>query len=220
MTVAFVYYGLAFAALITTCYNKKAKRFEVPAKAAASLGFVLIFTLSAIKAGDSTLYIKMLPAFIFCLAGDVLLSVNSVHSDKKMFLSGVAAFLIGHIFFVAVFSGMVSFRPVDFIFPAAIVVLTIFVTRMDGMHMDGMSPYVTVYAFFVALLLSKAYSIYNRIGANGQTEFLLFGSLLFFLSDFLLLFLMFYKKRPKWGSFVNLFLYYGGLLLLALSIQK
>lgn len=220
MAFAMIYYGAAVILLLLCCYVKKIKRFEVLAKAAASLGFILIFTLSAVKSGDYALYFRMLPAFACCFMGDVLLSVNTLNGDKKVFLGGVAAFLVGHIFFVAAFSGMMPFTLSDFLFPAVIVVLTLILTRMKGMNMDGMTPHVTVYAFFVALLLSKAYSIYTGIGANGQTTYLLFGSLLFFLSDFLLLFLIFYKKKPKWGDFANLVLYYGGLLLLAMSVKK
>lgn len=230
MTVVLIYYGIAWIALIATCYVKGARRYEVPAKAAASLGFVLTAVAAAVRSGHMSFFFRMLPAFACCFLGDVLLSVHSgmeekagqekKEQDNRVFLGGVIAFLTGHIFFLTAFLTMEGPVWSDLIFPCVIAALTIALTHLKGMNMNGMRPHVTVYAFFVALLLSKAFGMYLRSGADTRTAYLLAGSFLFFASDFLLLFLVFYYKKPAWGDAANLVLYYGGLCLLALGVGQ
>jgi uncharacterized membrane protein required for colicin V production len=75
-----------------------------------------------------------------------------------------------------------------------------------------------IYSYFVGLLFSKALLIFLRQGASPQTVLILTGSAFFLVSDLILMFMNFHRKPARCLTFLNLSFYYGGMLLLSLSL--
>lgn len=228
-----VIYLASFCLLIATGYSEKYARFGVIAKSLASVSFVgialasvLVFIMSAPIAELDMLAMNFfyitLPAFLLCLVGDVLLELNHKDERKRFFLPGLVAFLLGHVTFVIAFNRLSPFSWLELIIPAAAVILTFFLTRLKDMDTGKMKPYVLIYSFFVAWLLSKGiFVLITAFQAGGafpsKALFIAIGSALFFISDVIILFMMFYKKKYKHTRFFNLLTYYGAQLFLTLS---
>jgi uncharacterized membrane protein YhhN len=212
-------YTLAFGFLMATCYVDRLKKYYTLAKLVNSTGFIVAAIWGKSLTGNTSLYNSLLPAFVLCLCGDVLLGLSDAKKSDKLFLAGLFSFLIGHITFIVAFNAIVPLSIYDFIFPAAVVILTALLTKMDGMELKSMKGYALVYSFFVAMLFSKAVSLVLIQGLSTRNILLCSGSLLFLISDTIILFLYFYVKKHHLVKFFNLFTYYYGMLLIALSVR-
>lgn len=98
-------------------------------------------------------------ALVFCLAGDVFLML-----PERFFLPGLAAFLVGHIFYIVGFGGVLP--PQGTYLPGAIVALLVILTGAgvyrrlaQGMEASGntrMKIPVTIYALIISIMLYSA----------------------------------------------------------------
>lgn len=183
-------------------------------KAVTSCMFVLTGLLNllySIKAGANRIYpVWMAVALIFAMLGDVLLGVN--------FYLGTAVFGIGHIFYFVSYCTLVRFNRRDFICGACIFLVALgiilFVPFLDfgGALMQGVC---CAYALIISFMVGKAVS--NFLGnRNAFTVIVAVGSILFFISD-LMLVLDRFGTIPNAGYFC-LGTYYPAQFLLAFSI--
>lgn len=213
-----ILYALIFAALIGTCYHQPYQKYHPAVKFLNSLGFIFAAVYAGVVSGHTTFMLQMLPGFMLCLLGDVLLAFEDVRKSEKLFLGGLISFLTAHIAFLIVLCRISGVTWLDFVFPVLMVGIAFGLTKMENMDTKGMRLPVIVYAFFVSMLFSKAV-LMGVAGGFGTREILLSaGAFLFLLSDLLLLFICFYQKKVYLNRFFNLFTYYTGLLLLAFSI--
>lgn len=228
-------YAAAFCLLIATGTYQNLSRLGVAAKSLTSLCFIgialassLIATTTALSAYETSplslvLFYRMLPALLLCFLGDVFLEINQRDEKKRFFIPGLIAFLLGHVGFVIAYDILSPFSFLELIIPALAVLLTFFLTRLKLMDTGKMRPYVLIYSFFVAWLLSKGlfvliYQLQNTKLPIAMSIFIFIGSMLFFISDVIILFLMFYTKKYKYTRFFNLLTYYGAQLFLGLSL--
>lgn len=213
----FSYYLIAFSMLIATSYTKNLFKYRLAAKTATSLGFIAIAWYSGFASGNIGLFLHLLPAFIFCLAGDIFLGVTNKDGSKKVFIFGLLAFLTGHILFAVGFNLIAPFALSELILPLASLPLAMFLTNLKRMKTGRMKKYILAYSFFVTLLFSKGISIFSlNQGIFGVL--VLFGTLFFLISDFIILFLYFYEDKHPLTSFANLFTYYLATFLLSFSL--
>ena len=110
-------------------------------------------------------------------------------------------FLTGHIFFITACSKIKSLDKYDFIFPIVIILLFPFFIKKKRLTIGKLKPFVYIYAFFISFLFSKCVLMFWNTGTR-QTALLAIGSLLFLISDTLILFLYFPRqqkeKQKKW----------------------
>ena len=211
-----VLYGVLFLWFICQVRKPDYKKHYVFTKTEQSAAFLLVFLVAAGVSGDMRNLWRMLPAFVCCFAGDVLLAFYNKVREKKIFLSGLVAFLLGHLFFIRWLNRMQSITITDVVIPAMAVLLMFFVTGMGCFHTGRLRPCILVYSFFIAYLFAKSMHIalclpdwYHSICAV--------GSFLFMISDISILFLYFYKNRNRRIHLFNLTTYYMGIFLLAVS---
>lgn len=210
-------YFIAFIFLILTTYSDTLCKYRVISKAITSALFIFIGVFCAIESENIHFYLLLLPAFIFCFCGDVILAFKDSTGAKKYLIYGIGAFLLGHISFVFAWDRLAAFSSFDLILPVLCVIATYLMLKTDKMDGGKLTPYAVIYSFFVALLFSKGISLAFRSPDMG-TIFILVGTALFFISDTIILFLYFHKSKRRYTTFFNLLTYYSAQLILSASI--
>lgn len=215
-----LYYICAFCFLIITCYRHTFDKYHVTAKSLTSLGFLAIAFFGNACKEDYTYFYHLIPALFLCFLGDFFLALKTKNNrtQNKYFLLGLASFLMGHIAFTIAFNSILKFSFATIAVPLFGVVLAIGMFQLKEMEVGEMKAPVIVYSYFVSMLFVKCGEILFAMGLNSFTGVLFAGSLLFMISDLILLFIYFYKKKFKILTFMNLLTYYIGLYLLSYSV--
>jgi len=216
-----VIYLLLFSFLIATTYVERIKRYRPLAKTATSLVFIAVAIYGFVVTGDSGFFYSMIPALVFCLFGDIFLSLPSADDTGWAFYAGVGSFAAAHILFLIAFWKLAPFSLYELIFPIVLVIVVFILTKIMDFDFGNnvILVIVLIYGFLVAWTFSRSVAVFFYMGMGERTLALLAGSFLFMLSDIFLLFIYFYKKKFQWMPFVNLACYYSGMFLLALSIS-
>ena len=147
---------------------------------------------------------------IFACMGDIFLI--------DLFVLGVAFFALGHVFYFLSFCFVSPFKLKDVLFGLAIFIPSLLLILLyKGFNFNGMKFLIIIYALIISLMVGKTIS--NFIAAkNNKNLLLVVGSVMFFLSDFFLLFRMF-AEWGRLGSILCLIFYYPAQFLLAWSIN-
>ena len=159
-------------------------------------------------------YHYLLVGLIFCLIGDVCLALP----QKKAFTVGLAAFLVGHIFYIFSFSSLIQ---IDqwisglFFYLFGISALIFLWLRP---HLKSMLIPVLLYVLVITVMASGAWAVFLKSPFHvfGRT-LLLAGSLCFYVSDIFVARDKFIKEEYR-NRLLGLPLYYVGQFFLAFSI--
>ena len=81
-----------------------------------------------------------------------------------------------------------------------------------------MRPIAYMYMATIAFMVIKAVSLLPLLGMTTSNVMVALGAVLFVISDMILAFLYFGGKKQTYLKTINLITYYGGQLLIALSI--
>jgi len=211
MNVIIVISGILL--LIGVLYYEK-KKDRIPlliTKSALSLLFVITALLQPHPVPGYYHYLFI--GLVFCLIGDVCLAL----SQKKAFMGGLVAFLVGHIFYIfsfislAVISDWISIG--GFII-FAISALVFFWLRP---HLKSMLIPVLLYVLVITVMASGAWAVFwkSLFLISGRT-LILVGSLCFYISDVFVARNKFIKEEYR-NRLFGLPLYYTGQFLLAFS---
>lgn len=211
-------YSIPFAFLMVTLLYSKSKKYYTLGKTLASLGFIVVAIVSGLEGTHLIDVWHTMPAFLLCLTGDVLLGIYNQNKQKEYFLAGLCVFLCGHIGFFLSFARMSGVLAWEMIIPVFGVMLTIWLEKRPGMNTEKLKVGILLYSYFVSLLLTKTIFMAVKECSAG-TLLLAIGAGLFLISDVLLLFLNFYKKRFVTLHVLNLITYYYGIFLMAASFQ-
>lgn len=193
-------------------------------KTICSIMFVLISITAYIKARKSVVNKKdkkffyfMIIGFLLSLCGDFLLSYN-----QDVFNIGVLSFALAHIFYIFGFLCIKRLSIKDFIIFAIIFIASFFfIKNQNILDFKNLYNLVLSYTFIISFMLAKAFSLLGCFRKNKFcVSLIVLGSLLFFISDFILLFVIFLPNCPNIYSNANLIIYYLGQGLLALSLRK
>ncbi len=152
----------------------------------------------------------MLVGLVFACAGDIVL--------EAFFVYGAILFAIGHIFFAISYCILekVCWRDIFiFVIIFGISLIIIFVPTI--FNFGSLLPIVVIYALIISFMLGKAISNIFKKENQGANFLIMLGSLLFFLSDLMLLFARF-ADVSKAFSHACLILYYPAEIILATSI--
>lgn len=219
------YVFLAIAVLITTIFiivdYKGEPKKALMMKTLASIGFVSVAISAFIYGnGDGEYFKFILCGLILGLIGDVALALRAVYEEKKdkYFIIGLGAFLLGHIAYSIEFAKISSITLIEIIIAAIIVTLFVIFGKLVKLQYGNMKPFVIGYMCVISIMVVKAVSIAITIGISEANMLIAVGAVLFAISDMILAFIYFWNRKVKVLSPLNLITYYGGQLLIALSI--
>lgn len=214
--------GIVIQTVFIIVEYKKRYLPAVILKGCASIAFIVLGTLSAQTAMDQSFASLIVAGLVMGGIGDICLNLRFVleKAGKKIFLLGVAAFLIGHILYLAALIPLAG-ASVIFSLPAGAVAAALLLAwLLKQMEVKGaFKIFGIVYIGVVVLMTAVAASLF--IMQPESTRFLMFmiGAILFTASDVVLVFNLFGKTKHKALRATNLSLYYLGQLLIALSLQ-
>lgn len=155
--------------------------------------------------------LTMLAGLFFGFLADIVLQLH--------FLGGAAIFALGHVCYVGAYCCLLRREHGDCLCCLKIIVpsvaLILFLPVLD-FGTGFLQAVVLVYAVVISLMTGKAWSNYRR-RPSSLTKCLLIGSILFFFSDFMLLF-AFFTDIGRIANVLCLITYYPGQAILASSI--
>ena len=216
ISISFIYAVLAVAAIVAM-YRKKQPAYAL-LKILASLGFLVIGFLVWQSTG-SDLYLAMLPGYILCFLGDVILSVSGeIDNDLKKipFTLGVGAFLLAHIFYCYRLTELADFH---ISWPLSISILTLAYTLWSVRspsfdYGDNRIPSL-IYSVFVGAFAGLGINLIIVSGPDAVTCMIASGSALFAVSDLVLANRYFRKQVPSSFGSISLGTYYTAMYLLS-----
>lgn len=155
-------------------------------KTATSLGFVLIGIFSLIyalknKTLDKKFCIVMLVGLFFAMLGDVVIELD--------FIIGAVLFAVGHVFYFVAYCFLISFKWTDLLAGAIIFVpstLFILLAPIFKFESSLMQIVCVVYAIIISCMVGKSITNFIRT-KNVLCLVVMIGSILFFISDLMLL---------------------------------
>ena len=192
--------------------NKENRKGILPTK--TILSSLFIFTVLVQPHPIIRYYHFILIGLIFCLLGDVFLALP----QRKMFLSGLISFLLGHVFYIFGFFHVAN--PGTYSWAGSIII--IFVSsgiyfRLKP-HLGSMNVPVFLYIVVIVVMLSGAWSVFIDSGLTMSGRIMVIGgALLFYISDLFVARDRFIKKEFL-NRLIGLPLYYAGQFILAFSV--
>ena len=159
-------------------------------------------------------YHYLFVGLIFCLIGDVCLALP----HEKVFMGGLVAFLVGHVFYIFSFLSLTQiFHWIStglFIFFG----LSAFIFFWLRPHLRSMLIPVLLYILVITVMASGAWAVFwkSSFQISGRT-LILVGSICFYFSDLFVARNKFIKEEYR-NRLLGLPLYYTGQFLLAFSI--
>jgi uncharacterized membrane protein YhhN len=159
-------------------------------------------------------YHFMLAGLLVCLAGDVLLALPR----EKMFLWGLIAFLLGHVFYIFAFLNITRSGPWTWMGTLIILIVSSGIYFKLRPHLGTMKIPVLCYCMVISVMLAGAWSIFADSGLTRPGRMMVFsGALFFYISDIFVARDRFLKKE-FFNRLIGLPLYYAGQFLLAFSV--
>ena len=155
----------------------------------------------------------MLIGLICCMAGDICL----VFPQKAMFLTGLVAFLVGHIWYTVAFFYSASNHHLVWIGFLVVLLAGGRIFFWLRPHLGSMKLPVLLYIIFISLMVCGAWSVLVDSGISRSGRLMVFtGALLFYFSDLFVARQRFVQKVYL-NRLIGLPLYYLGQYLLAFS---
>ena len=216
--------GIILQGIFIAVEHKEKYIGAVCLKGAASVVFCVIGGIGygvAVAGGYDGAFPKLVfIGLIFGALGDILLNLRWVFEklNQKIFLSGIAAFLTGHILYLAALiplSESLLVCVICGVVVAAIILAIIFKTFEVKLAFK-----IFGILYLGAVVLMTSIAIGNCITSGFVTNALLYaiGAVLFTVSDIVLIFNTFGKESKFSLRITNLSLYYIGQLLIASSL--
>lgn len=165
---------------------------------------------------NTKFFMLMFLGLFFSLGGDVLLALDFI--TISFFAIGVLSFGIGHILFSLGYCSMTKIVKKDILIFFCFFIPTVLTILIGKFDFKGMKSLIVIYAVIISFMVAKSLSML-KFYSNSKKPVLLmiFGSVLFFISDWVLLYTLFYPNVIANLGVVNSILYYLGQGLLALS---
>jgi uncharacterized membrane protein YhhN len=210
---------LLLAAVFIYFEHDKKYVYAVAFKGAASMVFVIVGLLSA-NLTESSLAGKIVLGLALGCVADVLLNLRFVFPKygQLIFLGGILVFLGGHIAYLTAVFPLVRNKAVII---ALAVVLTALLMVWIFRQITAKLAFKIFGVIYIGAIVALNCLAFNNIltdPGNFTTMFMV-GSLLFLISDIVLILNTFGKESKFSLRIANLSLYYLGQILIALSLQ-
>ncbi|PYG90190.1 putative membrane protein YhhN [Ruminiclostridium sufflavum DSM 19573] len=188
-------------------------------KCLSSILFIAVARCSYKRNPSNTKFFAlMLAGLIFSSGGDMFLAFDK--NNGIFFVAGVASFSIAHIMYSLGYCSMTGFSLKDILIFSGFFIPTCFIVVFGNFEFNGLKLLVVFYSAIISFMVSKAVSMLKYYSDSKKAVSLMVsGSVLFFISDWVLLFLFFYPNAASSLQAVNWMLYYTGQGLLGLSFS-
>jgi len=176
-----------------------------------SIGIVNLVYAIKNKENNLKFPIILVVALFIAMLGDIVLNIN--------FIAGAIIFAIGHVFYFFAYCNLVKFEWKDLIYGVCILIPSVLIITLVPLFDFGgilMEVVCVVYAIIISMMVGKALSNYIK-EKTLINLIILIGSILFFVSDLMLLFDVF-SNLPRIMGVLCLATYYPGQCILAHSI--
>ena len=190
--------------------------FNYTLKIICSSGFAIMGIINMIyankKVEDKKVLIFMTLGLVFAFLGDVAINPN--------FILGVVFFALGHVFFVVSYLTYRKLDKLDIVLSTGLGLFSVgFILLFPYILFEVVVLKYVVIAYAVIISVMVGKSVGNAIiEKNLFTRIIAAGSILFFISDMMLLLAWFSTIEGRWTSNVCMGVYYPGLCLLAGSM--
>lgn len=207
---------LIIAAIFVMNYFYQSNGFDFTLKCVcsgsfAALGLInLIYALKT-KQTNAKFYIGMSTGLIFAFLGDYLIGYD--------FIIGAATFALGHVCFVVAYCFLQKMKTLDCIISGGLFIgaaIFLLFAPILTFEVPVFRIVCIVYALIISIMLGKAIGNFVR-DKNIVTGIIAFASLLFFISD-LMLVLDWFVGIWNWTDHACMGTYYPALCFLALSM--
>ncbi len=162
----------------------------------------------------ASFFYLMLIGLIFCMAGDICL----VFPQKAMFLTGLVAFLVGHIWYTVAFFHTAAIHQLAWIGFLVVLVAGGWIYFWLKPHLGSMKRPVLAYIIIISLMVVGAWTLVGDDGLPLSGRLMVFsGAVLFYFSDLFVARQRFIQKVYR-NRLIGLPIYYVGQFLLAFSV--
>lgn len=188
-------------------------------KCISSILFIAVALYSYKKNPFNTkFFVLILTGLMFFLGGDVFLALDT--NKGSLFAIGVASCSIGHIMYILGYCSKTKISLKDIFIFLCFFIPTFLTVLFGKFEFNGMKMLIVFYAVIISFMVSKSLSMLKFYSYSKKPVLLMiFGSILFFISDWTLLFLFFYPNASPALQTVDWILYYLGQGLLGLSFS-
>ena len=217
-TISWIIIGLSLVFLLVTLCNRTYRKYYLPAKMICSLEFLLLSFVMGALSGQMIWTLQLSPGFLLCLIGDLLMGLRHKSQKNTCFLLGTMSFALAHICFLVMLYASHSFRWLDLIVVIAMPIVIKLLKRTGQFQFGKYEGMAILYSILVAGFAWKSTEIAMETRQNADIC-LAVGAAFFFLSDSLIFFISFWKKRmwPLHGMEISA--YYIAMHLIGLSIS-
>ncbi len=201
--------------LLVQAKSRNDRRQEYFLKPASTLLVIAVALLSLVSPRSWPEFTYWVTGgLVLSLAGDVALMLRT----DRWFLIGLVFFLLAHVVYAVGFTMANGFHPQDAITGAALLVFGLGALAYLWPGLMSMKVPVLAYVVIILFMVNRALSaFFGTTFSTTQAWLLGLGAILFMLSDLLLAVNRF--RRPFRAEPLGLFLYFGGQLLIALSLS-
>jgi uncharacterized membrane protein YhhN len=212
MNVIIIVFGFILLLGLLYYEKKEDKKPLLIVKSVLSLLFVItaLLQLHPVRAYYHFLFVGL----FFCLIGDICLALP----QKKAFMVGLVAFLVGHVLYIFSFSSLTQID--DWISPWAFIIfcMSALIFLWLRPHLKSMLLPVLLYILVITVMASGAWAVFwkSSFQISGRV-FVLLGVLCFYFSDVFVARNKFIKEEYR-NRLLGLPLYYTGQFLLAFSV--
>ncbi len=221
-TVIIMIYMIELAGLIFVTQPQYKKKHYVPVKMLCSLSFVGAAIVFGIVSGHVNYMAYLMGPLVMCALGDLFMGLYQVGSHKRQLVLGIIFFLMAHVGLIYTMfrlDGRVDV--INFLLPVMMVIIFLIVKKKCHIHMGRVTYLACVYCGFLSFMLAKAisYMVFNFSLAGAWIGI---AGILFFASDFSIIFLYFYKFKNKTNRqkvhIFNLLTYFMAVMAFDISI--
>jgi len=171
--------------------------------------------------GVTAFFMLIVMGLICGLIGDIVLDLKILYPESSSLYQhgGMIAFLLGHLFYLSALLIYFGFSWIPLVF-AVVIALAIILISINILKIDFKEHTINsyLYSFFLSYMMTQA--CYSAViqGFAAATLLLAVGSILFLLSDVVLIGIYYQNKDSRVYIAINHILYYAAQYTIALSI--
>lgn len=174
----------------------------------------LTFVVTGIYYAHQCQSFILIPTLIGFLVGDIMLATKL----RRSFIYGMGGFFLADIWLIYQLYQLKSVSVFDFVLSVLVIFFVTYISKNPKMHLGHYKKPMYGYGFVLSLAVSNSIGCW-LVYRTPNYFFLSAGMILYFISDFLLMFQYFYKTEHRDKlKLAKMYTYFIGAYLIACSI--